>query len=88
MVRGALMPRRTFSGREVAKVLVRWGFEPVGGRGSHRVFRYENRDSDEVRTATVPITHDPIKQGTLRKIAEQAGAKDFDAFCAELDAWL
>lgn len=82
------MPRRTFSGREVAKVLVRWGFEPVGGRGSHRVFRYDHPKTEEVRTVTVPITHDPIKRGTLRRIAAQAGAKDFDAFCAELDAWL
>lgn len=82
------MQRRTFSGHEVAKVLLRWGFEPVGGRGSHRVFRYEHPETDEVRTVTVPITHDPIKQGTLRKIAEQAGARSFDAFCAELDEWL
>lgn len=82
------MPRRTFSGREVAKVLIQWGLEPVGGRGSHRVFRYEHPDTDEVRTVTVPITHDPIKGGTLREIADQAGAKDFDAFCEELDAWL
>lgn len=82
------MSRRTFSGLEVAKVLTRWGFVPVGGRGSHRVFRYENPETDEVRTVTVPIMDDPIKRGTLRKIATQAGAKDFDAFCAELDAWL
>ncbi|PSP79048.1 type II toxin-antitoxin system HicA family toxin [Halobacteriales archaeon QS_1_68_20] len=82
------MPRRTFSGREVAKVLVRWGFEPVGGQGSHRVFRYENDETGEARTVTVPVTHDPIREGTLREIADQAGAKDFAAFCAELDAWL
>lgn len=78
------MPRRTFSGREVAKVLIQWGFEPVGGWGGHRVFRYENPDTGEVRTVTVPITHDPIKTGTLREIADQAGAKDFTAFCEEL----
>lgn len=77
------MPRRTFSGREVAKVL-QWGFEPVGGRGGHRVFRYENPVTGEIRTVTVPITHDPIKTGTLREIADQAGARDFAAFCEEL----
>lgn len=82
------MPRRTFSGREVAKVLIQWGFEPVGGRGGHRVFRYENPDTGEVRTVTVPITHDPIKTGTLREIADQAGAKDFVAFCEELTSRL
>lgn len=78
------MPRRTFSGREVVKVLIQWGFEPVGGRGGHRVFRYENPDTGEVRNVTVPITHDPIKTGTLREIADQSGAKDFTAFCEEL----
>lgn len=78
------MSRRSFSGREVAKVLIQWGFEPVGGRGGHRVFRYENPDTGEVRTVTVPIMHDPIKMGTLREIADQAGAKDFTAFREEL----
>lgn len=78
------MSRQSFSGREVAKVLIQWGFEPVGGRGGHRVFRYENPDTGEVRTVTVPITYDPIKPGTLREIADQAGAKDFRAFCEEL----
>lgn len=82
------MARRQFSGREVAKVLVRWGFEPTGGKGSHRVFRYEHPDTDEVRVVTVPITHDPVKQGTLREIADQAGAEEFDAFCRELENWL
>lgn len=82
------MSRRTFSGREVAKVLVQWGFKPVGGQGSHRMFRYEHPETGEVRTVTVPITHDPIKTGTLREIATQAGAENFEAFCAELDAWL
>lgn len=81
------MGRRQFSGREVVKVLVRWGFEPVGGRGSHRVLRYEHPETGEVRTATVPM-HDPINDGTLREIARQAGADDFDAFCEELRRWL
>lgn len=79
------MSRRNFSGREVAKVLIQWGFEPVGGRGGHRVFRYDDPDTGEVRTVTVPITHDPVKVGTLREIADQAGAKDFNAFREELD---
>lgn len=79
------MSRYNFSGRKVAKVLIRWGFEPVGGRGGHRVFRYENPDTGEVRTVTVPITHDRVKMGTLREIANQAGAKDFNAFREELD---
>lgn len=80
--------RRHFSGREVAKVLVNeWGFVPVGGRGDHRKFRYENPDTGEVRIVTVPL-HDPINIGTLRNIAKQAGAKDFDKFCDQLDYYL
>lgn len=82
------MSRRTFSGREVAKVLTRWGFKPVGGQGSHRVFRYEHPQTEEVRIVTVPITHDPVKQGTLQEIADEAGANNFNAFCEELDEWL
>ena len=81
------MSRRTYSGREVAKVLIRWGFKPVGGRGSHRVLRYSNEETGEVRTVTVPM-HDEIKTGTLREIAKEAGAKDFNSFCSEIDEWL
>lgn len=81
------MARRTYSGLEVSKVLVRWGFEPTGGRGSHRTFRYEHPETGEVRTVTVPL-HDELDEGTLREIADEAGAKDFDAFCDELEEWL
>jgi predicted RNA binding protein YcfA (HicA-like mRNA interferase family) len=79
------VPRRTYAGREIATVLIQGGFEPVGGRGSYRVFRYEHADTGEVRTVTVPITHAPVKRGTLREIADQAGAIDFDVFSEELD---
>lgn len=71
----------------MAKVLTRWGFEPVGGRGSHRTFRYETEDTGEIRTVTVPL-HDELNTGTLRQIADQAGAGNFDAFCRELERWL
>lgn len=76
------MSRPSFSGLEIAKVLIQWGFQPVGGRGSHRVFRYEHPDTGEVRTVVVPLD-DELKTGTLREIANQAGAKDFDKFCEE-----
>jgi len=33
---------------------------------------------------TVPL-HDELREGTLRDIAESAGARDFDAFCAWID---
>jgi hypothetical protein len=40
----------------------------------------ETPDTDEVRTVTVPM-HDRIRTGTLRRIMEQAGGSDFEAFC-------
>jgi hypothetical protein len=32
----------------------------------------------------VPL-HDEVDMGTLRSIAEQAGARDFDEFCAWIE---
>jgi predicted RNA binding protein YcfA (HicA-like mRNA interferase family) len=82
------MVRRQFSGVDICKVLInKWGFVPVGDKGDHRVLRYENSDTGEIRTVTVPM-HAPIKIGTLRDIAEQAGANDFDTFCREVDKLL
>lgn len=82
------MPRRTFSGREVAKVLHGHGYTPVGsGGGSHRKFVYEHPDTGEKRVVTVPM-HDEISIGTLQSIADQCGANDFDAFCEWLEASL
>ena len=43
----------------------------------------EDHDT-EPRTVSVP-RHDRVREGTLRDIAEQAGAKDFDAFCRWID---
>jgi predicted RNA binding protein YcfA (HicA-like mRNA interferase family) len=76
--------RTTFSYREVLKALTSHGFVPVGGKGSHTTLRYENPDTDEVRTVTVPKA-DPIPIGTLQDIATQAGADDFHAFCEWVD---
>lgn len=64
--------------------LTKHGFVPVGGKGSHTTLRYENDDTGEVRTVTVPKA-DPIPTGTLHKIAEQAGAEDFHEFCKWVD---
>lgn len=38
----------------------------------------------DARTVPVPL-HDTISEGTLREIADQAGAKDFQAFKAWID---
>ena len=74
------MTRRTFSGREVVKVLRNHRFSVVGGGGSHRKLAYLHPKTGEKRTVVVPM-HDEISIGTLHDIADQAGANDFDAFC-------
>ena len=81
------MSRRTFSGREVLKVLVNvGGFEWRRTTGDHAQLYYEHptNESDR-RQVTVPL-HDELRTGTLREIARQAGANDFDAFCDWIDA--
>lgn len=80
------MSTRTYSGRFVANVLADHGFEPKNRSGSHLSLQYEHPDNDDdVRNVTVPVEHDELRRGTLRSIAKQAGAKDFDSFCAWLD---
>jgi len=74
-----------FSGRDVIVVLRNHGFKPVRRTGSHVRLRYEDPETDEVRLVTVPL-HDRIRVGTLRNIAEQCGANDFDAWCRWIDA--
>ena len=78
------MVRTTFSSDEILTVLTKHGFVPVGGKGSHTTLQYENPDTDEVRTVTVPKA-DPIPTGTLHDIADQAGAEDFHSFCEWVD---
>lgn len=81
------MARTTFSSRELITALTKHGFVPVGGKGSHTTLRYENDDTGEVRTVTVPQA-DPIPIGTLQDIADQAGANDFHEFCSWIDRTL
>jgi predicted RNA binding protein YcfA (HicA-like mRNA interferase family) len=77
------MSRRPFSGKEVVKVMVNSGiYEWVRTNGDHAILRWEppaSHDSD-ARTVPVPL-HDELSTGTLRDIADQAGAKDFQEFC-------
>ncbi|ELZ77400.1 hypothetical protein C455_13725 [Haloferax larsenii JCM 13917] len=77
------MSRRTFSGQEVVKALRKMRYRPAGRTGSHVCLVYKHPDG-ETRRVTVPM-HKEIATGTLRKIAEQAGAKDFDIFCDWID---
>jgi len=75
------MVTRDFSGREVVKALTRNNFRVVDREGSHVKLRYEHpTNEDDVRVVSVP-QHDRVNTGTLRDIAEQAGAEDFDKFC-------
>ncbi|MFC6871937.1 type II toxin-antitoxin system HicA family toxin [Halobellus marinus] len=80
------MGRRTFSGREVVKVLVNaGGFDWRRTTGDHAQLYYEHpTNEDDQRNVTVPL-HDELRIGTLREIAEDAGANDFDDFCAWID---
>lgn len=80
------MSRPTFSGYEVAKVLVNAGnFEWVRTTGDHAQLVYEHPTNlDDQRHVTVPLPEE-LRPGTLRDVAEDAGAKDFDAFCAWID---
>lgn len=81
------MTRAPFSGKEVVKVMVNSGiYEWVRTNGDHAILRWDppaDHDSD-ARTVPVPL-HDEISVGTLRDISEQAGAKDFQAFCDWID---
>lgn len=81
------MSRRPFSGEEVVKVLRGHGYKPAGRTGSHVRLVYEHPETGETRRVTVPM-HDEIAWGTLRSIAEQCGAEDFDAFCEWLESSL
>jgi predicted RNA binding protein YcfA (HicA-like mRNA interferase family) len=76
------MGRRTFSGVEVVKVLVNVGdFEWRRTTGDHAQLYYEHPTNEaDRRQVTVPL-HDELRTGTLRRIADDAGAEDFDEFC-------
>jgi predicted RNA binding protein YcfA (HicA-like mRNA interferase family) len=80
------MVRTSFSGREIAKVLRNHGYRAVGRTGSHLKLRWESPHADEVRIVTVPVvSEDEIPAGTLRSIADQCGADDFEAWCRWID---
>ena len=80
------MSRRTFSGHDVCKVPVNTGgFEWRRTTGDHAQLYYEHPENeDDRRYVTVPL-HDELRIGTLRRVAEDAGAREFDAFCDWLD---
>ena len=77
------MSRGTYSGEDVIKALQKWRFKRVDQTGSHVKLRYVHPDGEK-RTVIVPL-HDELDTGTLKSIAEQAGANEFQAFLDELE---
>lgn len=75
------MAKRDFSGDDVIKVLVNAGnFWVDRVSGDHYILKYEHPSGNDNRTVVVP-RHNTLSIGTLRSIADDAGAKDFDEFC-------
>jgi predicted RNA binding protein YcfA (HicA-like mRNA interferase family) len=76
---------RDFSGEDVRKVLVNVAnFNQDRISGSHAILKYTHPETGEKRTVSVPL-HDRVSVGTLRGIAEEAGANDFEEFCRWID---
>lgn len=77
------MAPRDFSGRDVVKVLHAHGYRIESRSGSH-VTLTTVTDGGTFRRVTVPL-HSRLALGTLRNIAAQAEATDFDRFCEWID---
>ncbi len=61
----------TFSGRDVCRILARWGFVEIRQRGSHIVMQKQVEGGS---TITVPIpNHSELRIGTLQSIIRQSG---------------
>ena len=81
------MSRRTYSGQEIIKALQKWGYKRIDQTGSHVKLRYIDPNTAEKRTVMVPL-HDELATGTLRSIADQAGATDFQKFLDEMEKFV
>lgn len=78
------MTRGTYSGRDIIKALGNWNYKKVSQKGDHVKLQYIHPVTDEKRIVIVPL-HNELDTGTLKSIAEQAGAEDFQAFLDEMD---
>lgn len=78
------MVRQRFTGEEIASVLIDMNYQPVGRTGSHLKLRYIHPETGETRNVSVPMGHE-ISGDTLRNIADQCGADDFQAWCRWID---
>lgn len=82
------MPPTDFSGRDVVKALTKNRYRIVDRTGSHVKLRYEHpTNDDDVRVVSVPM-HDRISTGTLRNIADQCEANEFERWCKWIDRTL
>ncbi|NLV10437.1 addiction module toxin, HicA family [Halomicrobium mukohataei] len=77
-----------FSGEDIYKVLVNVGnFQHVRTTSDHLILKWTppaDHEGTETRTVAVPA-HDSVSIGTLRDIADDAGAENFEAFCTWID---
>jgi predicted RNA binding protein YcfA (HicA-like mRNA interferase family) len=76
-----------YSSRELVNALTEMGYQPVDRAGSHLKLRYVHPETGEVRNVTVPMGKE-ISGDTLRKIAEQCGAEEFQSWCDWIDELL
>jgi predicted RNA binding protein YcfA (HicA-like mRNA interferase family) len=76
-----------YTAGELVGALTEMGYKPVDRAGSHLKLRYVHPETGEVRNVTVPMGTE-IGGSTLRSIADQCGAEDFQAWCDWIDELL
>ncbi|MBI4439560.1 type II toxin-antitoxin system HicA family toxin [Candidatus Woesearchaeota archaeon] len=64
------LPR--LSGKDVIKILTKYGFVAARQKGSHVILRKET--SEGTKVTVVPL-HDEVDRGTLLEIIRQSGLK-------------
>lgn len=79
-----------FSGEEVYKAMVNStvGWYPIRRVGDHIILKWEppdDHDDSEPRTVSIPL-HESLATGTLNGISKDAGANNFDEFCAWIES--
>lgn len=73
-----------YSSRELVNALTEMGYQPVDRAGSHLKLRYIHPETGDVRNVTIPMGKE-IGGDTLRNIADQCGADDFQSWCDWID---
>ena len=73
-----------YSSRELVSALTEMGYQPADRAGSHLKLRYTHPETGAVRNVTIPMGKE-ISGETLRTIADQCGANDFQAWCEWID---